>query len=119
MEGLSGSASLARRRQIVLMKKNPGAKPGDPPPPMGDRMGVRAAFANYNTAPDGGPALSGALTEILYGPGMIVEVPLNQDSVVQTMVSINDEDTALPVLMRLCKALGWAMVDIETGRTFG
>jgi hypothetical protein len=101
------------------MKKNPDAKPGDPLLPMGDVSSVRRALADFNTAPDGAPPKPNAMTEILYGPGMIVEIPLNQEEVVQCMVSINDVDTALPVLLRLSKQLKWMMLDIESGRSYG
>lgn len=107
------------KRQIALMMKRVGGRPGDPVPPMGTPGEVRAALSNFNTAPDGAPARAGALMEILYGPGMIVEMPVNQESVVQAMVTINDEDSAIPVLLRACRARGWTMVDLDTGRSFG
>ena len=50
---------------------------------------------------------------------MIVEVSTSADPVSQAVATLNDEDYAFPVLMKLCRALGWKMVDIETGRTFG
>jgi hypothetical protein len=100
------------------MKKSIG-RTGDAAPPLGSRGVVRDSLANYNTAPDGAPPRTGAGTEILYGPGMIVELPLSQDTIMQAMVTVNDEDTAMPVLLRACRALGWAMVDLESGRTFG
>ena len=106
------------RRQVALMKKT-GGKPGDAAPPLGSLAAVRTFLANYNTASDGSPPRPGTGTEVLYGPGMIVELPTAQDTVTQAMVTVNDEDTAMPVLLRACRALGWAMVDLESGRTFG
>jgi hypothetical protein len=52
---------------------------------------------------------------------MIVELPMGEakDDVAQAMVTVTDEEIAMPVLLRMCKTLGWAMVDIETGRSFG
>jgi hypothetical protein len=34
-------------------------------------------------------------------------------------VTLIDEDTAWPVLMRLVKNLPWKLLDLETGRSFG
>ena len=34
-------------------------------------------------------------------------------------IDVAHEEIAMPVLMRLCKTLGWAMTDLETGRSFG
>jgi predicted dinucleotide-binding enzyme len=56
---------------------------------------------------------------LLHGPGMIVELATAQDPVQQAMVTVTDDDIAWPVLSRLCKAVGWKMVDVETGRMFG
>lgn len=102
-----------RGRQLVLMRQGP---PGAMPP-LGTLREVRTKLAAYNTAPDGGPGKAGG-TEILYGPGLVIEVPTTLDSVTQAIVTMQDEDIAWPVLARLCKALGWTMMDMETGRMF-
>lgn len=97
------------KRQFVLM---PGASP------MGSLSDVRERLGDFNTAADGGPAKSYG-TEFLYGPGYSVELPTGAEQVTQAIVSVNDDELALPVLMRMCKARGWKLVDIESGRTFG
>ena len=107
---------MARRRQIVLMKRREAGAPEMEP--LGSGEQVLTLLAPYNTAPDGGPPGSlGTMT--LYGPGMTVLLPTTQKSVTQLIANMTDEEIALPVLMRACKALGWVMVDMETGRTFG
>ena len=106
---------MARKRQIVLMKK--GAPAGEMPP-LGSGDEVLKLLAPYNTAPDGSPAASlGTMT--MYGPGMTVLMPTTQKVVSQLIANLTDEEIALPVLMRACKALGWTMMDMESGRTFG
>lgn len=105
---------MAKRRQVVLTRKPAQGETL----PLGARREVGDTFARYNTCADGGPA-RGAGTETLYGPGMIVELPVASPSIVQAMVSMTDEELALPVLMRLCKEQGWQMVDLESGRAFG
>jgi hypothetical protein len=106
---------LARkRRQLVIM----GPDKAGSPQPLGSRTDVAAKLSNFNTAPDGAPPGGGG-TEFLYGPGMVVELPTTTDQIAQAIASINDEDIALPVLMKLCKQLSWRMMDIESGRMFG
>lgn len=102
-----------------MKKPDAGARPGDPLAPMGTRDEVKEALARFNTAPDGSPLKEGAATERLFGPGMVVELPLGSDVVTQAMVSASDEAIAWPVLVKACKALGWQMVDLESGRAFG
>lgn len=106
---------MARKRQIVLTRPD---RSGSGMEPLGTAREVVAALAEFNTAPDGGPKRS-AGTDFLHGPGFVVEIPSFQDAVNQAIVVITDEDIAWPVLSRLCKRLGWQMVDLESGRTFG
>ncbi|MCC6675821.1 MAG: hypothetical protein IT436_01630 [Phycisphaerales bacterium] len=107
------------KKQIVLIK------PVDPAArntaaglkPLGSLRQVREALSNFNTAPDGGKARMG--TEIMHGPGIVVEVATGQDEISQAMVTVLDEEIAWPVLSRICKSLGWKMMDIESGRMYG
>ena len=86
--------------------------------PLGPVGDVLAAFGRHNTAPDGSPSKR-PNAQVLYGPGMVVEASVLKGEVTQAMVSVSDDDIALPVLMRLCKGQGWRIVDLETGRAFG
>src|ERR1700690_3234199 len=107
---------MAKRRQIVLMKRRePGSAEMDP---LGSAERVLALLAPYNTAPDGdAPGSLGTIT--LHGPGMTVLMPTTQKIITQLIANLTEEEIAMPVLLRACKALGWAMMDMETGRTFG
>jgi hypothetical protein len=90
----------------------------DGPKPLGDLREVRARLAAFNTSGDGtGPDVTGL--ERLHGPGMVVEIPTAQPTVQQAIATLNDEDYAFPVLVRMCRELGWKMMDLETGRVFG
>jgi len=109
---------MARKRQIVLMKTRREGAEASEMSPLGSAAEVVAALSSYNTAPDGSAA--GSLgTVTLYGPGMMVLMPTTQKVITQLIANLTDEEIALPVLMRACKALGWAMMDMESGRTFG
>ncbi|MBI1189175.1 MAG: hypothetical protein GC200_00615 [Tepidisphaera sp.] len=103
-----------KRRQLVIIGKE---TPGGGSAPLGGLKEVRATLASYNTSADGSKSESGL--ERLHGPGMVVELPGSIDPVTQAVASINDEDIAFPVLMKLSKSLGWRLMDIESGRVFG
>jgi hypothetical protein len=106
---------MAKRRQIVLMrKKPPNAAEMEP---IGSSQDVLGMLAPFNTAPDGGAPGMGTLT--LYGPGMTVLMPTTQKTITQLIANLHEEEMAMPVLLRACKALGWVMMDMESGRTFG
>jgi hypothetical protein len=104
------------KRQVVLMKS---VAKGEPAQPLGTHAEVRASLARYNTAPDGSARSKSAGTEVLHGPGMIVELATTTETVMQAMVTMTDDDIAWPVLERACRNLKWKLVDLETGRSFG
>lgn len=104
------------KRQVVLMMA--GNKPGVVSP-MGTPKEVASRLADFNTAPDGSGAGGSSGMIVLHGPGMVVEYPTGLEEVNQAMVTLVDDSIAWPVLMRLCKKLGWCMMDMETGRKFG
>jgi hypothetical protein len=106
----------SKKRQLVLTRPTP---PGEPLEPIGTLDQLEGMLARFNTAPDGAPASTSRGTRVLYGPGYIAEVPSFGDGVTQVMVSVNDEETAWPVLSRMCKALRLRMTDLDTGQSFG
>jgi hypothetical protein len=108
---------MAKRRQLILTRSKRDLPADSPLPPLGTEKEVLAALAPYNTAPDGGPPGLGTMT--LWGPGMTVSLPTTQQEITQLIAHLTDEEIAMPVLMRACQALNWAMTDLETGRTFG
>lgn len=105
---------MAKTRQLVLVGAGAGASGAGP---LGTRREVVRTLAKYNTAPDG--ARDGA--GILHGPGLRLELPMvdDKDEVAQALVTLIEEDTAWAVLNRLCRQVGWRMVDPESGRSFG
>ncbi len=105
---------MAQIRQLVLLPAP--AETGDT-----DSLGARGRLldelARYNTAPDGAPENLG----VAFGPGFRVELPFvgDRDPVAQALITITEEDSAWPVLFRMCRERNWRLMDAQTGRTFG
>ncbi len=115
---------MSRSRQILLVNLLEDDGPSEAGSPsvlnavsLGRSSEVVSLMAQFNTSPDGAPETPG----VLYGPGIIAQLPMvgPDDPVNQVVVTLADEDIAWPVLIRVCKALGWKMMDPDTGRTFG
>jgi hypothetical protein len=109
---------VARKRQLVLyLPKDPeDANAGTTP--LGSEGEFIAALAPFNTAPDGSPHRSVG-TQILHGPGIVIEYTDTQDEINQAILTVVDQDVAWPVLVRICRTLGWKMQDIDSGQVFG
>lgn len=103
-----------RSRMMVLSRK---AEEGESAEPLGTLDTIKELLAPFNTAPDGGASNSLGL-ERLHGPGFVVDLPTSIDQPMQIMASINDDETAWPVLSRICRRLGWSLTDAESGRVF-
>ncbi len=112
---------MALSRQIVFVKIIDDGE-DDAPASMlnavslGSKSEVTETLRRFNIATDGAPESIG----LLYGPGLTVQLPMvgEEDSITQAAVSI-DEEIGWPVVTRICKALGWKMMDPGTGRMFG
>lgn len=87
--------------------------------PLGSYKQVVEALGAFNTYTDG--SKSPETFGVLYGPGFMVQMPMvgPNDLVTQVGVSMQEEDIAWPVLMRVCRRLGWKMMDPQSGRMFG
>lgn len=109
---------MASKRLLVLVTAPPAGQTGGNTGPLGRAKEIREKLAPFNTAPDGS-ARKSVGTEILFGPGILVELPTGQDEINQALVTMIEEEIAWPVLMRMCRTLGWALMDPNTGRTFG
>lgn len=109
---------MAKRRQLVLIKLEDPDDRLSATVPLGSTRDFVAAVAAYNTAPDGGPTRRMG-TEVLYGPGIVVEIPSGQPEVRQALVTCIEQELAWPVLRGICTATGWKLQDMESGQMFG
>ncbi len=78
--------------------------------PIGSREEILNLLANYNTAPENDDE------SILFGPGIRIELPPDQDPVPQMVLSVVEDEIAWLVIMRLAKELKWKILDPMTGR---
>ena len=95
-------------QQFVILSREVPTESGMAP--IGTREEILNALSCYNTAPE----TSGA--DVLYGPGICIELTPGQDPISQMLMSITEEEIAWLVIMRLAKELQWKILDPITGR---
>ena len=78
--------------------------------PIGSRAEILNLLADYNTAPENDDE------SILFGPGISIELPPDQDPVSQMVLSVVEDEIAWLVIIRLAKELKWKILDPMTGR---
>jgi len=96
-------------QQIVILSDSP-ANSGNGMPPIGRRAEIIRDLAGCNTCPDG------ADPDLLHGPGFRIELAPGQDPITQMLLTIDDDDIAWIVLLRLARQFHWKMLDPMSGR---
>ncbi|MCH2135058.1 MAG: hypothetical protein MK101_00585 [Phycisphaerales bacterium] len=91
-------------QQFVIL-----ARTGNGDAPLGSRKEIVSRLAGLNTCPetDG--------EDVLWGPGIRIDLPPDQDPVRQMLLGIVEEEIAWLVIMRLARECQWRVVDMETG----
>ena len=79
--------------------------------PLGPRTQLIKDLARFNTAPE-----QSSDDEVLYGPGIRLELPPGQDPIRQLLLTVVEDEIAWLVIMRLAKTFNWKIVDTESGR---
>jgi hypothetical protein len=79
--------------------------------PLGSRKQLINELSRFNTAPE-----QAGDDEVLYGPGIRLELPPGQDPVSQLLLTVVEDEIAWLVIMRLAKTFNWKIVDTESGR---
>lgn len=102
---------MAKARSILLVRYEEPTEEGELPEflPLGTAGELRDSLAPYNCRPDGDPASR----TTLYGPGVTLSFPMvgDEEVVQQILLTIVEESIAWPVIMRLCRAMQWRMMD--------
>lgn len=76
---------------------------------LGSRKDVVESLSRLNTFPDS-PG-----KDVLYGPGIEIQMGPSQDPIVQMLLDVTDEDIAWMVIERIGRTLRWKFVDMNTG----
>lgn len=108
----------SKTRILVLFRPRDPDDPSSGTASMGAPREIADAVAPFNTASDGGTR-EGMGTDILYGPGFVIEIAQGQREIQQAMITANEPDIAWPVLSRICRQTGWKLQDAESGQVFG
>ncbi len=78
--------------------------------PLGTRMEIIESLAKFNTTAE----IEGG--DMLWGPGIRIELPPEDGDVLQMLLHIVEEEIAWLPIIRLAKHFDWSVMDIETGR---
>ena len=88
---------------VILARDNDG-------PDLGSRADVLVTLAGMNTRPE----REGE--DVLWGPGIRIDLSPGQDPVTQMLLSLVEEEIAWLVIMRLARECQWKLLDMETGQ---
>ena len=78
--------------------------------PLGSRSEIVDSLSKFNTMSE----IEGDNT--LWGPGIKIELPPDEDPVNQMLLYIIEEEIAWLPIVRLAKQFDWSVMDIDTGR---
>ena len=92
---------------FAILSPEPPSEKG--PCPLGARAEIVASLGTMNTLPQK-PG-----ENILWGPGVKLEMVEGEDPLKQILLTITEEEIAWLVIARMMQAFGWRVVDLETG----
>ena len=107
---MTNDAEQAVSRQFVILSSQDVAEDGTLPS-IGPRTEIVEKLAMANTSPE-----STGIEDVLYGPGIRIELTPNQDPVNQMLVTVTEEEIGWQVLTRLINHFQWKLLDPNTGR---
>jgi len=93
---------MARRELVVLPLEDAGDE-------LAGRSDLFAQLAVFNTSPE---APGG---DVLYGPGIRIDLPPEQDPVRQMLLTVVDDDIAFSVIRRILGRFAWRILDPISG----
>jgi hypothetical protein len=102
-------SSATVSRQLVILSRE-ASRNGMAP--LGARRAVLRDLFDYNT----GPEREG--DDVLYGPGIRIELAPGQDPLTQMLLTITEDEIAWHVIDRLSHRFNWKLLDPATGRVF-
>lgn len=108
---------------LYILQRPPTKRAGDPPAPLATRAELLAVFGRMNT----GPERAGG--DVLYGPGLRVELPPGQDPVMQAAIHVTEDELFQSLflgteherpgrLAREVRGRGWQLVNQAEGLVY-
>jgi hypothetical protein len=97
-------------RQFVILSRREPVETGVLAP-IGSRAEIVGQLDRCNTGPERSNA-----GDVLYGPGIRIEMTPGQDPITQMLVTVTEEEIGWQVLTRLVTELHWKLLDPNTGR---
>ncbi|MCA9296536.1 MAG: hypothetical protein KC983_08460 [Phycisphaerales bacterium] len=98
---------MSSPQQFVILSSEPSTKTMAP---IGTRAQLLKDLGRFNCAPE----RDGSNT--LWGPGITMELPPEQDEITQMLLTITEDEIAWLTIVRLVKQFGWKLLDPMTGR---
>jgi len=77
---------------------------------LGSRQEVIGQLSTLNTGPEKPD------DDVLWGPGLRLELTPGQNPVTQMLLTIVEEEIAWLSVMRLARVCRWRVIDLETGQ---
>ncbi len=112
MDGIQPEEDAAIRQLVILSSQPPPE--GASLAAIGPRKDVLENLALCNTSPECQDA-----DDVLFGPGIRIELTPGQDPVTQMLVTLSEEEIGWHVLQRFVTEFHWKLLDPSSGREFG
>lgn len=111
-QGAGPMADQSSRQFVILAAQAPEA--AGSMAPIGPRDEILDKLGRANTAAEDAES-----PDILYGPGIRIELTPGQDPVSQMLMTITEEEIAWQVIRRLLNHFQWRLLDPNTGQELG
>lgn len=110
MTGLPPVDQAAPGRQYVVLSGTATSDEGGLAP-IDTRADLIDKLVRCNTGPERAES-----SDVLYGPGIRLELTPGQDPVTQMLMTITEEEIGWQVIARLLREFRWRLLDPATGR---
>ena len=98
-------------RSLVILSKDQANPDDGTLAPLASRADMLEQLSRRNT----GPEKEGG--DVVYGPGIRIELSPGDDPIKQMLLEIIDEDIAWDVIIPMARDLNWVLFDPLTGKT--
>ena len=104
---LTGERTFMSKHFVIQTRTDAGSGERES---LGSREEIIESLSHYNTMPECED------DDILWGPGIRIELPPNEGNIQQMLLHIVEKEIAVLPIVRLARQFNWIVTDIETGR---